>query len=204
MKPELTIDGIKRCIENANDYYKEARLLHKHKRLPRAIALTILGIEEIGKAELIAQILIEEDQQEKSTLKKKFSRHPEKIERAAFASACNSYFDNQEIGVASLIKNSPFANLNLDKLKQACFYVDYDSEAGYSSPKDLPISEFLPVIKGLSELLRVYFPFSKMTFKSVEELRKILTSEISALKEEGFYSNLERAIQNALRTRPNE
>ena len=48
--------GFKYCHENARQLIEDAKLLFKHKKYPRAVALAIIALEEYGKAELLIQL----------------------------------------------------------------------------------------------------------------------------------------------------
>ena len=42
------------CLNNANDLAEEAELLYKHEHYARAVALSLVAMEEIGKSQIVA------------------------------------------------------------------------------------------------------------------------------------------------------
>lgn len=51
-------EGIEKAIENANDLLEDSLILFNSGKYPRAIALGIMAVEEIGKTEIIKKILL--------------------------------------------------------------------------------------------------------------------------------------------------
>ncbi|WP_333653984.1 AbiV family abortive infection protein [Dissulfurispira sp.] len=61
------------CLNNANDLTAEAELLYKHEHYARAVTLSLLAMEEIGKSQIVADFF--NDMVSSSELENAFKRH---------------------------------------------------------------------------------------------------------------------------------
>lgn len=128
-------EGIKAAIENSKSLLADANLLYDNERYERATALAILAIEENGKAKVIREILMEDEQKKLQLKWQEFRQHtykntnwivPELISKGVtHLSQMQQIFDDK----------SPHRQ-ELDNLKQIAFYTEAFSRCEWSNPKN--------------------------------------------------------------------
>ncbi|GAA0527908.1 AbiV family abortive infection protein [Chitinophaga japonensis] len=119
--PEMAEIGIKLSIENAFSLLSESRLLLNNSYYPRAIALAILAIEEKGKIEMIKQLLLYK--QKVASAWQNFRDHKHKNANWKFPLLKEKGINNIELLSKVTDPKGPAA-LELDRIKQLCFYTD--------------------------------------------------------------------------------
>jgi AbiV family abortive infection protein len=177
---EQLIEGTKHCYENAFALKEEGDILFHHQRWARAIALYILGVEEISKIELLGLKYSYPDITWKE-FRKKFVEHTPKLKiadqislQSAFRSGDNERF------IKEIMELSAGRNLNLEKQKN--IYVDYDKK-GWLLPNNATKEEAEEFRNCLQNTLNL---FSKTFSRSMEDLKiyfqemeKFVTSEVA-------------------------
>ena len=70
--------GIQAAIKNAQSLLADAELLLKNERWERATAISVLAIEEVGKAPILREILLARDGEELKTAWRSYRSHTKK------------------------------------------------------------------------------------------------------------------------------
>jgi len=119
-------DGIRLTSINAKELLDDAKFLFDNERYPRAIALAILAIEEVGKIEKIKNLLL--SAQKVQSLWRELRSHKSKNFHWVFP-MLKKLGVNDEAVLKSFTASSSDSVIFLDQLKQICFYVEAVSEA---------------------------------------------------------------------------
>jgi AbiV family abortive infection protein len=155
-----TAQGITACYLNGLALLEDARLLAAHGRVPRALALTILALEELAKVpDLYDQYVNPVTRHEGHAwgdFWKRWSRHEPKQKR--IAAYGNFLRDSANLKEALLNNLTPYtiyltenAYDHLDKVKQRNFYVDF-IDRQFQRPN---------ASKGTSTALNLLFAFAE-------------------------------------------
>ena len=125
--------GVSKCMDNAQQYFEEAKLLETNAYYRRACALAILGIEEIGKIMLLGNTAAFklEDTEEWNKFWEHFRNHEAKQANAIFYTL---FFVHQNRGPEKMtevinpkdLKETEYSVLEIQKLKNECLYVGFD------------------------------------------------------------------------------
>jgi len=122
---KIVMEGIKLCLDNAEQYVKDSELLRRNKSIVHAVVMAIFACEEMVKA----YILFEHFQQESEgsfieVSRKLFEDHEYKMKTAEKVLGINLYLDSSRLPVripfklgAPDVKASP-------KLRLQCAFVD--------------------------------------------------------------------------------
>ncbi len=128
-------EGMNIANRNALRLFQDAKLMLDNGRVPSAIALSILSIEESGKTTVLREIALARDQKELISGWREYRQHTSKNQHWLF-------IDNVLRG-ASRLKD--FGNLYdstsshpqlLDAIKQLCLYTDCLGNGKWSIPDD--------------------------------------------------------------------
>lgn len=155
------IRGIQVCMNNARDLANEAEILRMHHHYARALALGILGLEEVGKLVYInclAFSLTENthrtsfDGIRKQHHAKLFALHAYPLLLTQFAGLdermmTNDKWQNELHGIVQdfqkyMLALEPWVGgpehvVRLHGWKQKAFYVDFDRERGFIPPSEV-------------------------------------------------------------------
>lgn len=139
-------DGMNAALRNAVRLAKDARLLVDAERLPSAVSLAILSIEEAGKISILRALAFAENEQDLKTEWRRYRSHTSKnlqwILPQLMTAEARSLDDLRPL----FDENSDHPQL-LDQLKQIGFYTDcLGSKAHWSLPEeviDLDLAEML-------------------------------------------------------------
>ena len=121
-------EGIKFSIENAERLIKDAEILYKNGRYPSASYLSIVALEEEGKASMLLSRLLEHKDISKKNWEEKIKDHRKKI--IAVQKTISNYRKlRMKIGEErwKQVHLTGLAEIFL-KHKDDCFYVDWDFE----------------------------------------------------------------------------
>jgi len=114
-------EGIALAIDNAKLLLKDARVLFANQSYPRAIALSILAIEEAGKVYMIKNLLL--STQRIHSLWKELRNHKSKNFHWVFPMLKRMGITDAEV-ILSFTNKSSDSAVFLDQLKQICFYTE--------------------------------------------------------------------------------
>ena len=130
--------GVGKCYDNAQEYLEEAKILFREKHTRRASALAILGLEEVGKMEVLgsAALLKVGDIKQWDQFWTNFTSHIAKQARGLFTSmdeiasryGKRNLLDTLPVTVSGRDGANPM--IDFETIKQQCFYVGYDVAAG--------------------------------------------------------------------------
>jgi AbiV family abortive infection protein len=95
-KEEL-FSAIRKSLTNAKELFEDAQILKKYNRIARAYTLFQLAIEEIGKAFLVYNFLLQNDFSKFSKFQKEFSNHIIKTETAIWIDMLLFEFANEDL-----------------------------------------------------------------------------------------------------------
>jgi len=152
LDPKSAAKGIRLANENANSLLADAKLLLENNRFERAVSLSILAIEEVGKSSIIRAILLTDDPEE---LKKEWQNYRKHIEK-------NTAWIVPELvakGARQLEDLRPMVNPQsdhgkiLDNLKQLSFYTDIFSARKWSIPKNVIDADLAKMIFSIAETM---------------------------------------------------
>lgn len=119
--------GIQMSLANAKELLEDARLLLENQRYARALALTILAVEEAGKIQPIKNILL--DKQKPHLQWREVRSHRTKNFHWIFPLLKEEELNNIAI-VKSFATASSDSAKYLDQMKQFSFYVEAINEDG--------------------------------------------------------------------------
>ena len=139
--PALTADeayqGILHSLDNARDLLVDARILLEGNRWPRAVSLSVLALEEVGKANVIRLILIAGPDSQLRKLWGHYYRHISKslLTLYSIIQFMHSGTDPSASLNACIEFGLDFSD-GLDELKQDGFYSDYVDPGLWQSPSE--------------------------------------------------------------------
>lgn len=136
LSPEKAAKGINAAIDNSKALLDDAILLFDNERYERAVALSILAIEEAGKPSIIRSILLEDDPKELKKEWQNYRRHTEKNRTWIVPELISKGARHIEEMRQTVNSDSEHTQL-LDNLKQLAFYSDGFSKCKWSIPKDI-------------------------------------------------------------------
>lgn len=157
LDPKSASEGIRLAKENADSLVKDAQLLFDNNRYERSVTLSILAIEEAGKASIIRSILITEDKKELNDNWKRYRKHTEKnlawIMPELFVKGARKIDD-----LRPLYDKGNTHGRTLDFLKQLSFYTDIFSSKKWSSPAKVIDKELAEQILKSAQILAKKHP----------------------------------------------
>lgn len=145
-------EGMTRSIENAKRLAEDADILLKLGRVPSAVALAILSIEESGKVAILRQMAIATEQKEWTELWKSYRSHTKKNILWTFGELVQN-------GARTLDELHPLVEPEsdhpkiLDQMKQLSIYTDCFKDAKWSSPSEVELHAIAPYLVKLAEIL---------------------------------------------------
>lgn len=145
-------EGMRLALQNAARLAEDAHSLLKAGRVPSAVALAILSIEESGKVSILRQMAIAEDEKEWLQLWKAYRSHTKKNKLWILG-------DLVQKGARSLDELRPLVDAEfdhpdiLDQMKQLCIYTDCFTKAKWSSPEDVEVGALAPYLVKMAKIL---------------------------------------------------
>ncbi|MDP3359528.1 MAG: AbiV family abortive infection protein [Lutibacter sp.] len=191
MNKEEYFVGVRKSLVNATDLFDDAEILLNQKRYPRAYTLFQFAIEEIGKASMIFEFLLNTDYEnkiEQNKFKKKFIDHKSKIESSIGIDLLLAFsIPNQKL------KSKLIHNVNrqqnkineLNNLKNSSLYTDIVNDR-FILPNEL-INE-----KMVSEIQFI----SNLRLKSAKQIYEIALGNFDKLHEDYKNINEDEMINN--------
>ncbi len=145
-------EGMNAARRNARGLADDAKFLPKASRLPRAVSLAVLSIEESGKVNVLRHLAMAPDEKERQRAWKDYRRHrsknamwilPELVARGAS--------DLDSLRVAA----DPSADhtATLDNIKQLGFYTDCLGNANWSEPNEVVDGRLAESLVGVAGVL---------------------------------------------------
>jgi AbiV family abortive infection protein len=166
LTPEQAAEGIAAAQDNARSLVRDAVLLLDHGRWPRAAALSILAIEEAGKASVLRALILARDDLECRDGWRAYRSHTQKNAQWILPQLAAQGARHLEDLRRLFDANSEHPHV-LDGLKQIALYTDAYSECQWSSP-DAAVEE--PLARMLVDLARVFASDEPSAMTSAAEL----------------------------------
>ena len=147
-----TAEGMNRALRNAARLAYDADILYQQGRIPSAVALSILSIEESGKVSLLRQMALATDVKEVHTIWKAYRSHTKKNVLWTFGEMVRN-------GARTLDQLKPLVDPMsdhpdvLDQMKQLCIYTDCFNNAKWSSPDEVDVAALAPYLLKMAQVL---------------------------------------------------
>lgn len=181
LSSETIAHAVGLCWKNGKQYLEESRLLLNAKYYDRAAALAILGMEEVGKIELVGStaFLKEEESERWNKFWTNFITHGPKQVRTLYVLLRRIFEKKGTIGFQEIIPvkvnevgESPL--INLETLKQKCLYVGYDELEQKFKFETITEDVAAHLIRLLEASVESYAECSDQNFcrKYIEEVKK--------------------------------
>lgn len=152
LSPERAAKGMNAAIDNSKSLLEDAILLYDNDRYERAVALSILAIEEAGKPSILRSILLEEDPKLLKKEWQNYRRHTEKNSNWIVPELISKGARHIEEMRQTVDKNSDHTQ-QLDNLKQLAFYTDAFSKCKWSIPKEIISKELAESILSVAKIM---------------------------------------------------
>lgn len=153
--------GMNAAEQNARRLLDDACLLLANQRIPSALALTILSIEELGKTAILRQISISTSDKELKEQWNRFSDHREKNLHWLTLELINKGARQWQDFAPMTDKNSNHS-YKLDKLKQISLYTDCIGDGNWLIPEDVVDKEFVESLIQVAKVLSVRSEHSEL------------------------------------------
>jgi AbiV family abortive infection protein len=141
-----------RALQNAERLAQDAETLLNAGRVPSAVALAILSIEESGKVAILRQMTTADDEKEWAELWKAYRSHTKKNTLWIFGELVQK-------GARTLDELRPLVDPDsdhpdiLDQMKQLSIYTDCFKDAKWSSPAGVELHATAPYLVKLAQIL---------------------------------------------------
>ena len=142
--------GMNAAIANARRLYEDAQSLADNGRLPSALALAILSIEEAGKVSIIRGIAMCESDEEARGEWKRFRSHREKNVQWILADLVSKGARTLE-DLRQVVEGKEHPAM-LDRIKQHSFYTDCLTPCRWILPEDVIPDSFANSILRIAEI----------------------------------------------------
>src|SRR2546430_11396188 len=152
LSPAEIAAGINAARCNAGRLAQDARLLLPQKRFPSACALSVLAIEEAGKASVLREIALARNDDELKGAWREYRSHTSKNRMWPIVE-----FVLKGAGIlqdfAPMFRSDANHPLVLDQVKQLSFYTDCLGKAHWSAPEEVIDHALASMLVVTSELL---------------------------------------------------
>src|SRR5712664_884488 len=145
-------EGMNCALRNAARLAEDADILYQQGRIPSAVALSILSIEESGKVSLLRQMALATDQKEVQTIWKSYRSHTKKNVLWIFGEMVRNGARNLDQLRPLVDPTSDHPDV-LDQMKQLCIYTDCFNNAKWSSPDEVDVAELAPYLVKMAQIL---------------------------------------------------
>jgi AbiV family abortive infection protein len=145
-------EGMGLALQNATRLAEDADSLLNAGRVPSAVALAILSIEESGKVSILRQMAIAEDEKEWLQLWKAYRSHTKKNTLWIFGELVQK-------GARTLDELRPLVDPIsdhpdiLNQIKQLCTYTDCFTKVKWSSPAEVDVEGLAPYLVKMAQVL---------------------------------------------------
>lgn len=149
---EQIAEGMTRALKNAARLAEDAATLLASDRVPSAVALAILSIEESGKVSILRQMAIAVEDKEWQQLWKAYRSHTKKNLLWIFGELVQK-------GARKLDDLRPLFDPDsdhpdiLDQMKQLCIYTDCFTKSKWSSPDEVDDGGLAPYLVKMAQIL---------------------------------------------------
>ncbi len=167
LTPEQASEGIAAAHDNALALLKDAQLLLEHRRWPRAAALSILSIEESGKASVFRALVLARDEAECREEWRAYRSHTRKNFKWILPELAAKGARHLE-DLRQLVDDSSDHPYVLDALKQLAMYTDAYGDCRWSRP-EAAINERLA--RTLVDTARIFVKDAPGAMTSAAELK---------------------------------
>ncbi|MCG8430279.1 MAG: AbiV family abortive infection protein [Candidatus Omnitrophica bacterium] len=164
---EKLAKGILDCYENARKLIDDAKLLYKHRRYARSVALAIIALEEFGKAESLYSLIntAMTAKEIKAYVRKIFINHREKQ-----LAACEREFLRTMKGKTNFYYHIQVSKNFIEKEKESSLYVDMNSTFDFKSPASIKSDRARKYIAFVAEKIYEYkFSYKDILDRLMEE-----------------------------------
>lgn len=145
-------EGMRLALQNAARLAEDADSLLKSGRVPSAVALAILSIEESGKVSVLRQMAIAENEKEWLQLWKAYRSHTKKNTLWLFGELVQK-------GARTLDELRPLVDTEsdhpdiLDQIKQLCTYTECFTAGKWSLPEQVEVGALAPYLVKMAQIL---------------------------------------------------
>jgi AbiV family abortive infection protein len=152
LTPAQVAEGMNRALRNAARLAEDADALYQQGRIPSAVALSILSIEESGKVSLLRQMALSTDLKEVQTIWKAYRSHTKKNVLWIFGEMVRNGARNLDQLKPLVDPTSDHPDV-LDQMKQLCIYTDCFNNAKWSSPDEVDLAGLAPYLLKMAQIL---------------------------------------------------
>lgn len=117
------------AVKTARQLYSDAQLLFANARWPRAAAVAVLCLEEVGKVRLVLRIEDARDEQERRKAWEDYLNHPLKISQSATPGQAHNDEHRRQLSLKF--------GRELDQLKQFGFYSNWLVSGAWVQPDEV-------------------------------------------------------------------
>jgi AbiV family abortive infection protein len=172
-KPTLQqlFEGIQAVSSNAESLYLDSLLLFQSGRHPRAAALAILSIEELGKTLILAMMALADDAEDLAGLWKDFQNHTSKNFPGVFVNRILAGDRTADEFRSKLVEGAR----DLNDIKKKGIYVDYSTNNQWLTPTDeitASVAEYYVQIAGGLQIRGLTFDIFDLFIKYFKPLWK--------------------------------
>ncbi len=159
LKPAQIADGMNAANDNARRLAEDAEILLNQNRLPSALSLSILSIEESGKISILRELALAQNGNQVKEAWKAYRSHTKKNVLWLFPHLASNGANKLE-EFKSLFGENAEHPLLLDNLKQIGFYTDCLGKAHWSIPAKVVDREDTENILNIAKLMCNDTPYS--------------------------------------------
>ncbi|NQY71630.1 MAG: AbiV family abortive infection protein [Halomonas sp.] len=152
LKPAQIADGMNAANDNARRLAEDAEMLFNLNRLPSALSLSILSIEESGKISILRELALAKNGNQVKDAWKAYRSHTKKNVMWLFPHLASSGANKLE-EFKLLFEEKAEHPLLLDNLKQIGFYTDCLGKAHWSIPEEVVDRENTENILKIAKLM---------------------------------------------------
>ena len=145
-------EGMRLALQNAARLAEDADSLLQSGRVPSAVALAILSIEESGKVSILRQMAIAQDEKEWLQLWKAYRSHTKKNTLWIFGELVQKGARNLDELRPLVDPESDHPDI-LEQMKQLCTYTDCFTKAKWSSPEEVEVGALAPYLVKMAQIL---------------------------------------------------
>lgn len=149
--PAQIAEGMTCALNNAERLAEDAESLFKAGRVPSAVALAILSIEESGKVAILRQMSTASKEKEWADLWKAYRSHTKKNRLWIFGELVQH--GAKTLDELRLVADPDSAHPDvLDQLKQLSIYTDCFINAKWSSPTEVDLDAIAPYLVKMAQI----------------------------------------------------
>lgn len=187
---DLISTMVKALLENASNLLEEAKILADNNKIERAFFLTVIAIEEMGKATMYSNSVQYGDDNNlfRNKFKKFKTKHPFKI----FTSIILANHLNMDFSLD--FSDAEILSKDIDALKISSLYVDLKNGKIISPSKEIKADDFKNMFEFAYQLMSKHLYYLKNGFYDVEFYRLVKDfyndNEIQDLQKKLFIGEL--------------